>query len=64
MIIIGHQHMRGIARRMMHTCHLRDDQSRTTFSPRLVIGNQAIRHMAIMRHNRIMTRRNNTVLKG
>ncbi len=46
----------------MHTRHLNDDQPRATLGTCLLIGDQPFRYMAVMGHDRIMTRRQDAVL--
>ena len=63
-IACGHQQMRGVARRFMHACHLRDNQPRPTLGPCAVVFHQCGIHRAIGGQSGVMPRRQDAVAQG
>ncbi|MCY1430188.1 hypothetical protein D9M71_461290 [compost metagenome] len=63
-IVGGHQHMRGVARAVVHPGDLHDDQADAAFRPRLVVGHQLVVDQVVGGHGRIVAGGHDPVLQA
>ncbi|MCY1177174.1 hypothetical protein D9M73_174710 [compost metagenome] len=53
-VVSGHQHVRGVARAVVHPCDLHDDQADTAFRARLVVGDQLLVDQVVGGHRGVV----------
>ncbi|MNZ90254.1 hypothetical protein D3C78_1092110 [compost metagenome] len=63
-VVGGHQHVRGVARAVVHPGDLHDDQADTAFRPRLVVGDQLLVDQVVGGHRGVVAGGHDPVLQA
>nr|CAI0335622.1 hypothetical protein SHINE37_10579 [Rhizobiaceae bacterium] len=62
-VVRRHQHMRGVAGRLVHAGHLADDEADAALRPRRVIGDKGLVDAPVRRQRRVVAGRHDAVLQ-